>query len=74
MYDAMVFRETVSGADQPAVIRDFAEIWRAVERLCSRPRSRRWQARTDVERTFDPDAVRRVKETVGADTTIGVPS
>ena len=33
MYETMVFWETVSGgADQPAVIRDFAEIWRAAEK------------------------------------------
>jgi dihydrofolate reductase len=28
-------------------------------------------ARTHIERTFDPDAVRRVKEAAGADITIG---
>src|SRR3954470_24905493 len=34
MYETMVFWETVSiGGDQPAVIRDFAEIWRAAEKL-----------------------------------------
>jgi dihydrofolate reductase len=34
MYETMVFWETVSGgADQPAVIRDFAEIWRAAEKI-----------------------------------------
>jgi dihydrofolate reductase len=37
MYETMVFWETVSGgANQPAVIRDFAEIWWAPRRLCSR--------------------------------------
>jgi dihydrofolate reductase len=29
-------------------------------------------ARTRIERTFDPDAVRRIKEAAGADITIGV--
>src|SRR5437660_4679393 len=34
MYETMVFWETVSiGADQPAVIRDFAQIWRAAEKI-----------------------------------------
>ena len=33
MYETMVFWETAStGGDQPAVIRDFAEIWRAAEK------------------------------------------
>ena len=69
----MVFWETVSGgADQPAVIRDFAEIWRAAEKIVfSRTLQTVASARTHIERTFDPDAVRRLKETAGADITIG---
>ena len=72
MYEAMVFWETVSGADQPAVIRDFAEIWRAAEKIVfSRTLQTVASGRTHIERTFDPDAVRRVKEAGGADITIG---
>ena len=73
MYETMVFWETVSGgADQPAVIRDFAEIWRAAEKtVFSRTLQTVASARTHIERTFDPDAVRRLKETAGADITIG---
>lgn len=69
----MVFWETVSGgADQPAVIRDFAEIWRAAEQIVfSRTLRTVASARTHIERTFDPDAVRRLKEAAGADITIG---
>src|SRR5215216_4942425 len=38
MYETMVSWETVStGADEPAVIRDFAEIWRAAEKIVSAP-------------------------------------
>jgi dihydrofolate reductase len=73
MYETMVFSETVSGgADQPAVIRDFAEIWRAAEKIVvSRTLQTVASARTHIERTFDPDAVRRLKEAAGADITIG---
>jgi dihydrofolate reductase len=73
MYETMVFWETVSGgADQPAVIRDFAEIWRAAEKIVfSRTLQTVASARTHIERTFDPGAVRRVKEATGADITIG---
>jgi dihydrofolate reductase len=73
MYETMVFWETVSGgADQPAVIRDFAEIWRAAEKIVfSRTLQTVASARTHIERTFDPDAVRRLKEAAGADITIG---
>jgi len=60
------------GADQPAVIRDFAEIWRAAEKIVfSRTLQTVASARTHIERTFDPDAVRRLKEAAGADITIG---
>jgi len=73
MYETMVFWETVSvGADQPVVIRDFAEIWRAAEKIVfSRTLQTVASARTHIERTFDPDAVRRLKEAAGADITIG---
>jgi dihydrofolate reductase len=73
MYETMVSWETVSGgADQPAVIRDFAEIWRAAEKIVfSRTLQTVASARTHIERNFDPDAVRRLKEAAGADITIG---
>ena len=73
MYETMVFWETVStGTDQPVVIRDFAEIWRAAEKVVySRNLETVSSARTRIERDLDPDAVRRLKETSKADNTIG---
>jgi dihydrofolate reductase len=73
MYETMVFWETVStGTDQPVVIRDFAEIWRAAEKVVySRNLETVSSARTRIERDLDPDAVRRLKETSKADITIG---
>jgi dihydrofolate reductase len=73
MYETMVFWETVStGTDQPAVSRDFAEIWRAAEKIVySRNLETVSSARTRIERDLDPDAVRRLKETSKADITIG---
>jgi dihydrofolate reductase len=73
MYETMVVWETMSGgADQPGVIGDFAEIWRAAEKIVfSRTLQTVASARTHIERTFDPDAVRCVKEAAGADITIG---
>jgi dihydrofolate reductase len=73
MYETMVFWETVStGTDQPAVSRDFAEIWRAAEKVVySRNLETVSSARTRIERDLDPDAVRRLKETSKADITIG---
>jgi dihydrofolate reductase len=76
MYETMVFWETVStGADQPAVIRDFAEIWQAAEKIVySRTRQSVSSARTRIERDFDRDAIRRLKETSQPTSQSGVPS
>jgi dihydrofolate reductase len=73
MYETMVFWETVStGADEPVVIRDFAEIWRAAEKIVySRTLQRVSAARTRIEHAFEPDAIRRLKEISGRDLTIG---
>jgi dihydrofolate reductase len=73
MYETMVFWEGVNtGADQQAVTRDFAEIWRAAEKIVySRTLETVSSASTRIERDFDPDAIRRLKETSEADITIG---
>jgi len=75
MYETMVFWETASaGTDQPAASREFAEIWRAAEKIVySRSLETVSSARTRIERDLDPDAVRRLKETAQADITIGGP-
>jgi dihydrofolate reductase len=56
MYETMVSWETVSGgANQPAVTRDYAEIWRAAEKIVfSRTLQTVASARTHIKRTFDP--------------------
>jgi len=73
MYETMVFWETVgTGADQPAVIRDFAEIWRAAEKIVySRTLQTVSSARTRIERDFDLDALRQLKQSSAADITVG---
>jgi dihydrofolate reductase len=73
MYETMVFWEGVStGTNQAPVIRDFAEIWRAAEKIVySRILQTASSARTRIERDLDPDAVRRLKQTSKADITIG---
>jgi dihydrofolate reductase len=73
MYETMVFWETAStGSGSSAVIRDFAVIWRAAEKIVySRTLQSVSSARTRIERAFDPDGIRRLKETSEADITIG---
>jgi dihydrofolate reductase len=73
MYETMVYWETAgTGADSPAVGRDFAVIWRAAEKIVySRTLQTVSSAKTRIERGFDPDAIRRLKQTSEADITIG---
>jgi dihydrofolate reductase len=73
MYETMIFWETVStGEDQGRVARDYAEIWRAAEKVVfSRTLESVSRARTRLERNFEPDAIRRLKETAAADITVG---
>ena len=74
MYEVLVAWETMETADQPSSIRDFAEIWRATDKIVySRILEKTSSARTRIERTFDPDAIRRMKETAGRDMGIGGP-
>ena len=73
MYETMVFWETVSSeADEPAVFWDYAEIWRAAEKIVySRTLPAPSSARTRIEREFEPDAVRRLKQSTTADIAVG---
>src|ERR1700723_848226 len=73
MYETMVFWETVrTDADRPAVIRDFAELWRAAEKIVySRTLQTASSARTRIEPDFDPEAIRRLKVKSQADITMG---
>jgi dihydrofolate reductase len=72
MYEVMRAWETVHLADQPPFIRDFAEIWRAADKIVySRTLETVSSARTRIERDFDPGAVRQLKATAGRDITVG---
>jgi dihydrofolate reductase len=73
MYETMVVWETAgTGDDSPAVIRDFAVIWRSAKKIVySRTLQTASSARTRIELSFDPDVIRRLKETSKADLTIG---
>jgi dihydrofolate reductase len=75
MYDVMVAWETMPLADQPAVIRDFAEIWRAADKIVySTTLETASSARTRIELAFDPDTIRRMKQTAAHDISVGGPS
>ena len=75
MYDVMAVWETMpTGADQSAVTRDFADIWRAADKVVySTTLEEARTARTRVERSFDPTAVRKLVDAAGRDVTVGGP-
>jgi dihydrofolate reductase len=75
LYEVMVAWETLPNlADEPPVIRDFAEIWRAADKVVySRSLETVSSARTRIERDFDPEAVRRLKANAERDLTVGGP-
>ena len=71
MYDTMRYWET---GDQPGLSRDFAQIWRAADKVVySRTRQAASTARTRIEHDFDPAAIRRLKESSDRDITVGGP-
>ena len=60
--------------DQPPFVRDFAEIWRAADKIVySKTLEVVSSARTRIEREFDPEAVRELKAAAERDLTIGGP-
>jgi dihydrofolate reductase len=73
MYEMMVFWETAdTGSGQPALVREWTEIWRAAEKIVySRTLQTPSSARTRIERDFDPAAIRQLKDASGSDITIG---
>jgi dihydrofolate reductase len=74
MYEVMVAWETMQVADEPPVIRDYQEIWKASEKIVySRTLQKASSARTRIERDFDPEAVRRLKAAAERDISVGGP-
>ena len=75
MYDVLSYWETVSLDGQPPYIRDFAQIWRAADKIVySKTLATAPTARTRVEREFDAEAVRELKASAERDLTVGGPA
>ncbi len=75
MYETMAVWETMSaGPEQSEVIRDYAGIWRAAEKIVySRNLAAASTSRTRVEREFDPAVVGGLKAREERDISIGGP-
>jgi dihydrofolate reductase len=76
MYEVMVAWERPEAIPgQSDVSRDFAAIWQAADKVVySRTLEAVSSARTRLERAFEPDAVRALKEAADRDITIGGPA
>jgi dihydrofolate reductase len=76
MYEVLRAWETLGvEPDEPAVIRDFGELWRAADKVVYSSTLRSVEtARTRLERTFDPDAVRALKASTDRPLSIGGPT
>ncbi len=73
MYEAMrVWEEDDWLTDQSSVVQEYAQIWRDADKVVySSTLDTVTTARTRIERQFDPEAVRRLKEESTADLSIG---
>ena len=72
MYDVLVAWETMD--DEHPAMRDFAQIWRSADKVVySRTLEAPSSARTRIEREFDADAVRRMKDESERDLSVGGP-
>jgi dihydrofolate reductase len=75
LYEVMVAWETLTLDDQAPFMRDFAEIWRAADKIVySKTLEATSSARTRIERDFDPDVVRKMKASAGRDISVGGPT
>jgi dihydrofolate reductase len=73
MYETMVYWETAHTRPESSPVElDYAEIWQAADKIIySRTMTDVSSAGTRIEREFDPDSVRRLKESAGRDLSVG---
>ena len=75
MYEVMRFWDTPAATtDQPAVMTDYAELWRAADKIVfSKTLGDVTAARTRLEREFDAGVVGRMKSEARRDLSVGGP-
>jgi dihydrofolate reductase len=73
LYEVMLYWENPPAeGDVPFVERDYTRIWQAAEKIVfSRTLTKASTAKTRIEKTFDPAAIRRLKEQSPRDISIG---
>jgi dihydrofolate reductase len=74
MYETMAVWETLDVTSEPPVMRDFAALWRAADKVVySTTLDAVSTTKTRLERSFDPDAVRELKDRADRDISISGP-
>jgi dihydrofolate reductase len=76
MYDVMAAWENADTLPDPTTAtQDFAKIWQAADKIVySKTLAAPSTARTRIDREFNPEEVRRLKESAGRDLSVGGPS
>jgi dihydrofolate reductase len=72
-YESMMVWETDANlAGQSPLMRDFAQVWQAADKIVySKTLEAASTRKTNIERNFDPEAIRRLKKSVEQDIHIG---
>jgi dihydrofolate reductase len=74
LYEVLAAWENLDTPDQPPVMRDYAQVWQAAEKIVySRTLDEVSTARTRIERDFDPGVVAEMKATAERDLMVGGP-
>lgn len=74
LYEVMVAWETLSLQDQPAYLRDFAQVWRSANKVVySKTLQTESTERTRIESNFDPQEISDMKASADRDLTVGGP-
>jgi dihydrofolate reductase len=74
MYETLAVWQSIGGADQPEVVNDYAEIWRAADKVVySTTLAAVSTPRTRLEREFDPAAIRALTAASERDVSVGGP-
>jgi dihydrofolate reductase len=71
LYETMVYWENPPADSEPVEL-DYASVWKSAEKIVySKSLQKISSVRTRLEREFDPDEIRRMKEAAGSDLSIG---
>lgn len=75
MYEVMAAWQTMDLSDEPPHMRDYAEIWRGADKVVYSTTLRAFDTpKTRLERTFDVDAVRAMRNDAASDLLISGPT